>query len=135
MKACLGAPSFPRSLGWGLSGPQGRLAEGASISRFPGGSCNWVSLFGTRIRSLMETEIKHLGWALRLTEDEGNGLRNSDELWEESPDDGHLFLVRRLLVNRDVHFEGFVDPGENTPYGSWLRAPPGSRVVRRLEPE
>ncbi|KAK4415093.1 hypothetical protein Salat_2616500 [Sesamum alatum] len=55
---------------------------------------------------LMETEIKHLGRALRLTKDEVRSLRLSEELWDESTVGNHLFLVGRLLVNRDVNFEG-----------------------------
>ncbi|KAK4424621.1 hypothetical protein Salat_1655700 [Sesamum alatum] len=79
----------------------------SSPSGTPGGA--FVGLiFCTRFRVLMDMKIKHLGRALRLTEDEGSGLPLSDELWQESTDDGHLFLVGRLLVNRDVNFEGLV---------------------------
>ncbi|KAK4426249.1 hypothetical protein Salat_1393400 [Sesamum alatum] len=49
-------------------------------------------LFGTLVWVLMETKIKHLGCALRLTEDEGSGLRLSEDLWDETTDDIHMFL-------------------------------------------
>ncbi|KAK4419995.1 hypothetical protein Salat_2412400 [Sesamum alatum] len=65
-----------------------------------------VLVLCTLIRFLMETEIKHLGRALQLIEDEDNGLRLSEELWEESSAGNHLFLVGRLLVNKDVNFGG-----------------------------
>ncbi|KAK4416799.1 hypothetical protein Salat_2505400 [Sesamum alatum] len=110
----------------------------------------------------METKIKHLGRALRLTEDEDSGVRLLEELWEESTEGTLLFVVGRLLVNKDVNFEGlvrslksmlnpvkgstskpcqraavfaadFVNPGEDTPYRPWLRAQPGGRAIRRLE--
>ncbi|KAK4413511.1 hypothetical protein Salat_2763700 [Sesamum alatum] len=69
----------------------------------------------------MEIEIKQLGCALRLTEDEGSSLRLSEDLWDEATVDFHIFLVWCLLVNRDVNFEGLA------------RSLKGGRVVRRLE--
>ncbi|KAK4426793.1 hypothetical protein Salat_1448000 [Sesamum alatum] len=61
---------------------------------------------GSPIRFLMEAEIQRLGWALQLTEDEGNGLRLSEDLCDEPTTGNDLFLVGRLLIPRDVNFKG-----------------------------
>ncbi|KAK4434945.1 hypothetical protein Salat_0657500 [Sesamum alatum] len=89
----------------------------------------------------MEPELGQLGAALSLTEEEESGVVFPTGLWHAEPLTSGFFVVGRLLSTKSFHPEalhntlklafnpcelqlkdGFQDPGDNPPYGHWLRA-------------
>ncbi|KAL2249445.1 UNVERIFIED_CONTAM: hypothetical protein Sindi_2418200 [Sesamum indicum] len=83
----------------------------------------------------MEAEIKRMGWTVRLTEEEGNGLLVPDELWNAKSDGHQLILVGRLLAYRMVTFKGFsrsVKSMINPVKGLEIKQFPATRFLLRF---
>ncbi|KAK4433559.1 hypothetical protein Salat_1118200, partial [Sesamum alatum] len=134
-------PGNPRGcLDWsGLSCAKVRRGGGRRLSATSQGDLRGSSAKGvlpyTHIRLIMEAEVQRLGRVLRLTEDEGRGLRLSEDLWEGAEEGNILFLVGRVLASKDINFEGLARSLKdmlNPVKGMNIKSLPKGRFVLRF---